>query len=360
MHSTAPIETSSSGASLLTEAESLLARRNLCAAIESFHQAELHGANPDRCASGRWIAHMLQSHFSAAWNESDAIRRRGTAGPHSLWQGEEINGKRVIVRCLHGFGDAVQFLRYAPRLRESAAKVIWEVPPALLELAPYFCGVDDVATWGRSERAKSFQWQVQLEIMELPYLFRTHLAELPIATKYLHLPRRIIRSIAPQMGLPMLPRIGVVWAAGEWNPSRSIPLALLRPLLRRSDCEFWNLQGGSRRNEWRDLRNCVSLRDAKACDSGILSLAGIISQLDLVLTVDTLTAHLAGALGIPAWLMLQYAADWRWMVNRNDSLWYPSLRLFRQSSPGDWATVASSVEEALCDWLQSHDRRLIA
>jgi ADP-heptose:LPS heptosyltransferase len=100
----------------------------------------------------------------------------------------------------------------------------------------------------------------------------------------------------------------------------------------------------------------MPLRDSAGCNDGVLSLAGVISQLDLVITVDTLAAHLAGSLGVPVWLLLQYAADWRWMDGRNDSPWYPSLRIFRQTAPGEWLDVVEAVERKLQQWARATDR----
>lgn len=344
---------------LLAKAEELLKARELRTALQMFQAAERYGAEADRCAAGRWMAHMLRGEFPGAWRESDAIRARGTAGRDCLWGGEEIRGRRLIVRCLHGYGDAVQFLRYAPRLKATAAEVIWEVPPALVDIAPHFRGVDRVVTWGDGSSSRA-RWDVQAEVMELPYLLRTRITELPIATNYLNLPAKITSATAAQMGRRTAPRIGMVWAAGEWNHSRSIPLQLFHQLLKIEDCEFWNLQGGTARAEWHELRNCGTLRDATPCDNGIFALASVISQLDLVITVDTLAAHLAGALGIPAWVMLRYEADWRWMVKRSDSPWYPSLRLFRQPSPAGWNAVIESVGEALRQWLSFKTERIAA
>jgi hypothetical protein len=346
-----------SGEALLSAAERLLKTRKLRSAIRLFNQAEMQGADSDRCASERWIAQMLLGNFPAAWDESDNIRMRGTAGPQCFWQGEDIVGKNVVVRCLHGLGDSVQFLRYAPQLNKIAANVIWEVPPAFLELAPFFNGVDHAATWESAPR--NHEWEIQVEVMELPYLFRTRVEELPLATKYLCVSDEIIHFIASQMGKRTMPRVGIVWEAGDWNRSRSLPTGCLDFLLRSKMCEFWNLQGGTERNNWpkSDERR---FRDIEACNNGILSMAAVISQLDLVITVDTLAAHLAGAMGIPAWVLLQFAADWRWMIERNDSPWYPSLRLFRQPSPGDWMTLIAHLTDALHEWLQSEDRRLTA
>jgi hypothetical protein len=295
---------------------------------------------------------MLAGDFAAAWRESDAIRQRGAPDPHRFWMGEDLRGRRVILRCLHGYGDTVQFLRYAPCLRGLASHLTVEVPPAMTEIACFFDGVDDVITWGEGAPAVPPEWDVQVEVMELSYLFRTEAHDLPIAERYLHLPRSVTQQAERTMGSSSRSRrIGIVWAAGEWNVERSLPLGLLHQLLQTSECEFWSLQGGSAQEDWRVLQNSLSLRDVSSYGDGILRLAAVIAQLDLVITVDTLAAHLAGCMGKAAWVMLQYTADWRWMLERSDSLWYPSLRLFRQPSRGDWHTVVGSIRRELTRWI---------
>jgi hypothetical protein len=328
----------------LEEAERLLAQRSE-RALAAFYSAEAAGADADRCAAGRWMAQMLEGDLHRAWRESDDIRRRGASDPHRFWDGRSIDGRKVIVRCLHGFGDAIQFLRYATRLRARAASLVVEVPPALFGLARYFDGVEKVISWDDCAPAASEGWEIQLEVMELPYLFRTGLSDLPIAEKYLRMPHRLRRAGAGNTSAHL--KVGVVWSAGEWNPARSIPFSMVRRLIESSCCEFWNLQGGAARDEWECLTPSIRLRDADACGRGLVNLAATVLDLDLVITVDTLAAHMAGALGKPAWVLLGYAADWRWMTKRDDSPWYPSLRLFRQAIPGDWEGVINCVQREL-------------
>jgi hypothetical protein len=341
---------------LLSRAELLLASRKLSLALESFDSAEAEGSDAYRCAAGRWMVHMLKGDFAPAWEESDAIRAGGVPDPHRFWNGEATWGRRVIVRCLHGFGDTVQFIRYAAPLNERAAKVIWEVSPAMKHLLPYFHAVEHVITWDDTCQ-QGLDWDMQIEVMELPYIFRTTVVELPIAETYLALPSSPVRQVAREMGARTVPRIGIVWAAGSWNSARSIAPELLRPIFETTGCEFWNLQGGALRRAEVELETGVALRESAACHDGVLRLAAVMSQLDLVITVDTLAAHLAGSLGIPVWLMLQYAADWRWMEGRNDSPWYPSLRIFRQPRPGAWEDVVRSVKGKLQQWLHAQDRK---
>ncbi len=328
-------------------AHALLKQRRLEEALEGFHQAESLGADPDECCSGRWMALMLRGDFAAAWGESDRIRARGAPDPHRFWQGEDLRGKRVVLRCLHGLGDAVHFLRYVPALRSMVKSLVIEVPPALLALAKCFAGVEEVITWGPCAPVVPPVWDIQVEINELPYIFRTTESQLPLSTHYLRLPAEHAGQRTTGRDQRDGLRVGLIWASGQWNPSRSVPLRLLRPILECSPCEFWNLQGGSEREQWSELTPSENLHDAAHCEHSLMELAATIAQLDLVVTPDTLAAHLAGALGRPAWVMLERAADWRWQHLRSDSPWYPTLRLFRQSLDGDWTSVVEDIGNEL-------------
>ena len=339
--------------SLLQLAEDLLQAREIASAIIAFDDAEARGADRDRCSAGRWTAHMLAGDLASGWRQSDAIRGRGAHDPHRFWQGEDIAGKRVIVRCLHGLGDAVQMLRYLPLLRERCAHVVVEVPPRVLDLAPCFAGADEVITWGADAPEHPPDWQVQVEVMELPYLFRTSAGDLPVATDYLAIPGELRRRVSLAMGPAVRPRVGIVWSASEWDATRCLPMDCLARLTAVDGIEFWNLQGGMKHDEAVHEHALAGVRDAAVLGDGVLTLAAAIAQMDLVITVDTLAAHLAGALGRQAWVLLQHAADWRWMHARNDSPWYPTLRLWRQPAPGDWSGMVQHVCPALNAWKQA-------
>lgn len=258
-----------------------------------------------------------------------------------------------MVRCLHGFGDAIQFLRYIPLLRQRASRVTVEAAPQFVELAECMDGVDRVIPWGKRDQKERHEWDVQIEVTELPYFFRTEVQDLPIATDCIHLPQPMLRAAARRFPASDRMRVGVVWSSGKWNPSRSIPLNTLEPVLTDSRIEFWNLQGGAVRKEWPLGIGAGNLRDAPefCADAGLLPLACFVAQLDLVITVDTLAAHLGGALGVPTWVLLRYDADWRWMADRGDSPWYPSLRLFRQDEARDWATVVQCLRKEFDVWM---------
>lgn len=326
---------------LILRAEAALAGEDASAALLLLDQAEAAGVEADRCAGNRWLAHMLRGDLTAAWRESDAIRRRGAPDPHRFWMGEELRGKRVILRSLHGFGDAVQMFRFLPRLRSQVEALMVEVPPRLVELAPCFEGMGEVITWGEGAPAQPPAWDVQMEVMELPYVLRVSSADLEPKQGYLRLPETLLAATTERMKPKRQPRVGVVWTAGHWNPSRSVPFTALEPLVQVRGVEFWSLEGRGERHAGVKLPS--GWRDAYACGDGILALAAVVAQMDLVITVDTLAAHLAGALGVPCWVLLQERADWRWMCGREDSPWYSSLRLWRQRAGEGWGGLLARV-----------------
>ncbi len=332
---------------LIAAAEAALAEEDLPATLAWAERAERAGAEPDRCAGNRWMAHMLGGDFEGAWRESDAIRRRGGPDPHRFWQGEDLRGKRVILRSLHGFGDAIQMFRFLPRLQAMVSHLTVEVPPRLAELAPYFDGMGEVITWGEDAPTQAPLWDTQVEIMELPYLLRVQADDLLPRAGYLHLPTALRTEAADVVKGPA-PRVGVVWTAGHWNPTRSVPFDLLQNLPCLKGLTFWSLEGRHGREAEPALPQ--GWRDVYELGSGLLRLAAMIEAMDLVITVDTLAAHLAGTLGVPCWLMLQHRADWRWMSRRADSPWYPSLRLWRQQRPGDWPGLLRQIGDALVGW----------
>jgi len=332
---------------VIADAEALLAAENMDRALLLLEDAARLGVEPDRCDGNRWLAHMLRGDFQAAWCASDAIRSRGGPDPHRFWNGEGLRGRRVIVRSLHGFGDAVQMFRFLPRVRSQASSLIVEVPPRLVEMAPCFDGMGEVITWGEAAPSKAPLWDVQLEVMELPYLLRVSTEDLTSTRDYFHLPERTLAATDAALGPQRRPRVGLAWAAGHWNPARSIPLSLFDRFASHTEIEFWSLQGDSHRLDHASMH----WRDVYECGDGIVSLAATVARMDLVITVDTLAAHLAGALGVPCWLLLQDRADWRWMSQRSDTPWYPSLQLVRQAQPGDWAGLMDTVERRVNAWL---------
>lgn len=313
-------------------------------AVEWYEKAEQSGYDADACAGGRWICHMLLGRFDRAWEESDVIAQRGLPDRHRFWDGQSCDGRNVLIRCLHGLGDTIQFVRYAPLIRERARTLTIEAQPALKALIERSRLADAVITWGEPEPL----WDQQIEIVELPRVFRTNLDTIPNIVPYLHTSSTDVPSGARDSrrngGASRL-RVGIVWASSSYNPSRSIPLELIAQLFDVQHTSFFSLQAGEERAQ---LQGCSAIEDLQTDPACILTTAENLKTLDLVITVDTMMAHLAGALARPVvWTLLPFQCDWRWMVDREDSPWYPSMRLFRQPRRNDWPSVIQQVRRAL-------------
>ena len=282
-----------------------------------------------------WMEHMRHGDFAAAWEVSDRILRERAGVPcehlprhfQYFWDGEPLEGKRVLVRCYHGLGDTIQFVRYAPLLRSVAKEVIMWAQPKLIPLLRSVPGIGRLLPL--HDGALDVDFDTSVEIMELPHVFRTTLATIPNAVPYLH---------ATPARLPHTSnlKVGLTWAGGPWDESRSIPFDVLQPLIRVPHIDWYVFQRDEALADWPQSLGTIS-NDA-LCDE-----ARTISALDLMISVDTMTAHLAGALGVPVWTLLQKNADWRWMEGRDDSPWYPTMRLFRQEQQGDWTSVIDGV-----------------
>ena len=291
--------------------------------------------------AARWKVLMQRGVFEAAWDISDAVRhaRAGVPCRHwprhlqYIWDGTPLAGKRVLVRCYHGLGDTIQFVRYGPLIKEIAREVIIWAQPALLPLLRTMHGIDFLLPL--HDGTPDVEYDVDVESMELPYIFRTTLATIPADIPYLHVEPVVLPR---QEGLA----VGLVWAAGEWDHARrSIPFSLLAPLARLPQVVVYILQRGSALAHYRPGFGMLSGADE------VLETARIMRALDLVISVDTMPAHLAGALGVPVWTLLDAAADWRWMEGRVESPWYPTMRLFRQEEHGAWEPVIAQVVAAL-------------
>jgi hypothetical protein len=300
----------------------------------------------------RWTAAMRRGDFPQAWRETDRIelprRHAGASGifvrgrQHLLWDGTPIDGGRVLIRCDHGLGDTLQFIRYVPLVRARAREVMTRIQSPLMPLVGA-CG-----SFGRiiaDDAPLTGDFDVQIEVMELPYAFRSTVATLPRDVPYLAPPAAARDGAVLSRRDEAALHVGLVWAAGEWDRSRSVPLECLAPLARMPGACFYSLQQGSHRAEWRHAP--FPLKPLSHKTEAIMDAATAMLKLDLIITVDGMTAHLAGALGRPVWLMLKHEPDWRWLEHGAESPWYPTMRLFRNDRPGDWSEVAKRVAEAL-------------
>ncbi|MEM9681932.1 MAG: tetratricopeptide repeat protein [Pseudomonadota bacterium] len=264
--------------------------------------------------------------------------QRQITGP--AWDGDDAAGRTLLLFTEQGLGDAIQFARYAPLLARTGADVILACPK---KLAPLFATLDDAITVV-SDLNTVGPYDAQAPLMSLAHLMGTTLESIPADIPYLLPPAGAGSPLPPPRADT---RAGLVWGG---NPARadarhrSVSLETLRPLFDVDGIDWNSLQIGPPRRQI--LETGLRLNDLAP---DLSATAAAILELDLVITVDTSIAHLAGALGRPVWIMLSHAPDWRWMLDRDGSPWYPTARLFRQPSSGDWASVVDDICSALQD-----------
>lgn len=322
-------------------------------AIASFHRAQ--ALRPEFAAAlcNEGVARLRLGDFARGWklfewrHQALGARRLVRDYRQPLWLGEEsLAGKTLLIHHEQGLGDTLQMLRYVPGLAARGARVVIEVPAALAELARSVPGEPQVVPEGQPLPA----FDLQCPMMSLPLACGTTLDTIPARVPYLAATADARAAWAARLGPATGRRIGLVWSGSPGHQNdrlRSIPLAQFAALLELPG-EFHSLQREYREAD-RTLLPGLGLRDWSAQLATFVETAALISQLDLVITVDTAVAHLAGALGKPVWLLLPCSADYRWMQKRSDSPWYPTMRLFRQPRTGDWATVLDEVAATMAD-----------
>ncbi len=267
-----------------------------------------------------------------------------------LWQGEDISGKTILVHAEQGLGDAIQFLRYAPLIKPLGARVVVGCHQQLVRLFSRCHNVDQVVGEGSSLPP----FDTHVPFMSLPRIFQTTLATIPADIPYLTADPTL--ASAWQQVMDHIPgyRIGICWRGGrniaEFS-KRDIPLDCFMSLTELPNVQLIRLQKDIHAEELARFPNHSKTfspgADFDDSRGPFMDTAAIMKNLDLVITSDTAIAHLAGALGVPVWVALPYVPDWRWLLGRSDSPWYPTMRLFRQKSPGDWAGVFAEIQTAL-------------
>jgi len=297
--------------------------------------------NHDPEPSGSWLTCMQKGNFEDAWKFSDIALAEGVNRDYdslprhlqNIWNGTPLNGKRVLVRCYHGLGDTIQFIRYAPLLKRIAAEVIVWAQPVLIDLLKSVSGIDQLLPL--HDGVPEVEYDVDIEVMELPFIFRSSIETIPSTIPYLHV--EPLKTSATNKNLT----VGLSWHPSNWAPERSIPFPLLKDLMQIPGVDILILQADAPAAGWEEGYGI------HPGEFDLYNYARTIKGLDLMITIDSMQAHLAGALDVPVWTLLRKNADWRWMENRNDSPWYPSMKLFRQTEEGDWTSVIDTVASEL-------------
>lgn len=337
----------------------LLALGRVPEAIRHYKRARLHDAASPEAPWNLGVAHLLLGDYARGWEgheyrtaQPGAVRRHFDK---PRWMGELLEGRRILLHAEQGLGDTIQFSRFAPVLSRQGATVILECQPAAVTLVETVPGISQAIARPSDPAAESLpEFDYHSPLMSVPGVLRVTPETIPAEVPYLFPRREVVEQWEKIMtGLEQARRrrrIGLTWAGNPRHlndANRSIPLARLAPLFDLESLFFFGLQKG-------DAAAQIAGTGGKVFDLEPLLVdleqtAAAIRQLDLVISVDTVVAHLAGALGRPVWLLVPFAPDWRWMLDRADSPWYPTMRLFRQKARGDWGGVVDEVRRALAE-----------
>jgi len=323
--------------------------KQLEAAVASYDKAI--ALKPD-LAEAYWsksLALLLGGDFVDGWKllewrwSSEELKLTKRNFPQPRWLGKEsLAGKSVLLHSEQGLGDTIQFCRYTKLVSDSGARVILEVPKSLFGLLNTLSDVSDLVV--RGSPLPAFDYHCPL--LSLPFAFNTNLNSIPRATKYLSTDSIKLTHWTSKLGEKRKPRIGLAWSGRPEHKNdhnRSIVLAALIQHL-PADYQYVSLQ-----KEVRDIDKPVLESSTDILHFGnelddFADTAALCELVDVVITVDTSVAHLGGALGKPTWVLLPFSPDWRWLLDRNDSPWYPSVKLYRQPNVGDWSSVFDKVK----------------
>jgi tetratricopeptide (TPR) repeat protein len=351
------------------------AKGNIEQALSWFQRAT--AANADHPDAHWNLALMLLTlgRLREGWIEYEWRRKCGPFLAHQrpfqqpVWRGEQLAGRAVLIHTEQGFGDMIQFVRYVPLVAARGGRVILECPPELHRLFERLPGVTQTIVRGQTLSP----FDLHCPILSLPLAFDTRLENIPANVPYLTIDpewvaswqARIEEAVASdRTGCAAAPtlRAGVVWAGRSEHPDdadRSIPPRALAFLKQVPGVQWFNLQLARSVETSREVER-VAMVDLTADLADFADTAALIAQLDLVITVDTAVAHLAGALGRPVWVLLPLVADWRWLRERSDSPWYPTMRLFRQRKRGDWDEVLQRVAARLTELVENPKQAVAA
>lgn len=311
---------------------------------------------PDHGATlfNRALLYLLTGNFEKGWTEYEwrwkkSPGRKILAG--KAWDGEPLSGKSIFIYGEQGAGDFIQFVRYLPLLQKMGATVILESQPALERLMAGFKGYDRLRIQADDTDPRiTDRFDYHLPVMSLPRLFKTTLDTIPSPVPYLTADKDLTRIWQGRIKKGNALRVGVVWAgnpAHKGDRQRSVSLSRFLPLKEIKGVNLYSLQKEAH-ELWTDQDpGTIFTGDFGKEIADFADTAAIINNLDWVISVDTSVAHLAGALGKETWVLLPFSPDWRWLTKREDSPWYPGMRLFRQPFPRDWDNVFKAVAAAV-------------
>jgi Tfp pilus assembly protein PilF len=293
---------------------------------------------------------LLLGNFSAGWTEYEwrlqCKPHPGQALPQPLWDGAPLGGRTILLHADRGLGDTLQFIRYAPLVQQRGGNVVAACPRPLARLLRTCPGVGHLAV----ERSALPAFDVQAALGSLPGIFRTALTTIPAEVPYLFANGELVEQWNRELRSVQAFKVGIAW---QGNPEhmddrqRSISLSYFAPLASVEGVQLFSLQKGRGTEQLSALANRLPVTDLDERLHDFMDTAAVVKNLDLVITADTAVAHLAGALSVPVWMALPFSPDWRWLLGREDTPWYPTMRLFRQIERGNWEEVFQRITAAL-------------
>lgn len=324
-------------------------------ALEYFERAlaldpDYIDANWDRA-----LAHLALGNYEKGWAGYETRRKLADNPIRKLdsapeWDGKtDLRGKRILLRAEQGFGDMIQFARFVPLVAKKAGHVILECRKELIPIMRTVSGVGTLVEKG----ARLPEFDMHVPLLSLPYVLGLGESDLnKISTNtYISPPAGKKVRLAPPQGTVL--KVGLIWA-GKLNPrDRSCPLDTLLPILSAKGAAFYSFQIDDRRADIEKLGLQAFVTDLGEHIHDFGDSAALMQAMDLVITIDSSPAHLAGALGVPVWMLQLYTTDWRWLVDRSDSPWYPTMRIYRQTKPGDWADPVKKLSGDFSTLLQA-------
>ena len=319
-------------------------------AITSYQRALQLNPNDAYTHLNMSLTFLLAGNYKEGWKEFEWRQKLDEHFKHNflqpLWDGSDITGRTILLYTEQGLGDAIQFIRYAPLVAEYGARVFIECRKELKALFKNVGGVYKVIAHG--EQLPEFD--VHYPLMSLPVIFSTTLESIPSNVPYIRADPILVQKWREKIHQENSHlRIGLVWASGPGGLSKrkSLNLNILSPLAQLNNISFYSLQKGEVAKQTKCPPIGMRLFDYMEEIDDFSDTAALIENLDLVISVDTAVAHLAGALGKPIWTLISFEPVWQWMLQREDNQWYPTMRLFRQPSPGDWKSVIGRVRKDL-------------
>ncbi len=321
-------------------------------AVAAYEQAlRLRPDYPD-ARFGRAVAWLQAGDFARGFPEFEWRWRRKTFPPRPfpqpIWDGSALDGRTILLHAEQGFGDTLQFVRYFPLVKRRGGRVILECQDVLVPLLAACPGVDQVVEKG----VPLPPFDTHAPLVSLPGILGTTLATIPADVPYLFTDAAARTRWREALGADPAFRVGIAWQGNPGHPNdrhRSVPLGRFERLARLPGVRLYSLQKGPGAGQLAALAGRFPVVDLGTRFETFMDTAAAIQALDLVITVDSAVAHLAGALAAPIWVLVPYAADWRWLRHRDDNPWYPTMRLFRQPRPCDWDEPFGRLEAALAE-----------